>query len=85
MGDAGWNMHYGASPKLFDLAGELRAKMTTAELILWNIIKVNESQVLTTFLIKQDLMIISLESWKKLVESQSLWLNSMPSVLIIKP
>jgi Kef-type K+ transport system membrane component KefB len=50
-----------------------------------NIIKVNESQVLTTFLIKQDLMIISLESWKKLVESQSLWLNSMPSVLIIKP
>lgn len=42
MGDAGWNMHYGASPKLFDLAGELRAKMTTAELILWNIIKVNE-------------------------------------------
>ncbi len=42
LGDAGWNMHYGASPKLFDLAGELRAKMTTAELILWNIIKVNE-------------------------------------------
>lgn len=37
------------------------------------------------FLDKQDLMIISLESWKKLVDSQSIWLSNVPSVLIIKP
>ena len=36
------NMHYGASPKLFDLAEELRARMTLAEEILWNVIKINE-------------------------------------------
>lgn len=37
------------------------------------------------FLTKQDLMIISLESWKKLVDSQSVWLSNVPSVLILKP
>jgi hypothetical protein len=37
------------------------------------------------FLLKQDLMIISLESWKNLVDSQSVWLSNIPSVLIIKP
>ncbi|MDI1256991.1 MAG: cation:proton antiporter [Flavobacterium sp.] len=37
------------------------------------------------FLEQQDIMIISLESWKKLVNSQSTWLSNIPSVLIIKP
>ena len=37
------------------------------------------------FLGKQDLLIISLDSWKKLVASQSTWLSNIPSVLIIKP
>ena len=36
------------------------------------------------FLAKQDLMIISLESWKKLVDYQSVWLSTVPSVLILK-
>ena len=36
------NMHYGANPKLLDLAEELRARMTPAEEILWNAIKINE-------------------------------------------
>jgi len=36
------------------------------------------------FLTQQDLMIISLDSWKKLVDSQSVWLSNVPSVLIIK-
>lgn len=36
------NMHYGANPILFKLAGELRAKTTEAEEVLWNIIKINE-------------------------------------------
>lgn len=37
------------------------------------------------FLAQQDLMIISLDSWKKLVDSQSVWLSNVPSVLIIRP
>ena len=37
------------------------------------------------FLKQHDLMIISLESWKKLVDSQSDWLSDIPSVLIVKP
>jgi len=37
------------------------------------------------FLVSQDIMIISLDSWKKLVDSQSIWLSNIPSVLIIRP
>jgi hypothetical protein len=36
------------------------------------------------FLQGQDLMIISVDSWRKLVESRSPWLNDTPSLLIIK-
>lgn len=36
------------------------------------------------FLEEQDLMIISVDSWKKLVESRSTWLNNTPSLLIMK-
>ena len=36
------------------------------------------------FLAKQDLMLISLESWKTLVDSRSVWLSGVPSVLILK-
>jgi len=36
------------------------------------------------FLQQQDLMMISLESWKKAVESHSIWLSYSPSVLIIR-
>ncbi len=44
LGDGGKqdNMYYGAHPMLFTLAQELRAKMTQAEEILWNAIKINE-------------------------------------------
>ncbi|OCB77371.1 cation:proton antiporter [Flavobacterium crassostreae] len=37
------------------------------------------------FLEKQDLMLISLESWKSLLDSNNDWLVGVPSVLIIKP
>lgn len=37
------------------------------------------------FLEKQDLMLISLESWKTLLDSNTDWLIGVPSVLIIKP
>jgi len=34
---------------------------------------------------QHDLMFISLESWKTLVDSKSDWLSYIPSVLIVKP
>jgi Kef-type K+ transport system membrane component KefB len=36
-------------------------------------------------LAQQDLMIFSLETWKKLVDDEVTWLTDIPSVLIIKP
>jgi acetylglutamate kinase len=36
------NMFYGANPMLFTLADELRSRMTLAEEILWNVIKINK-------------------------------------------
>lgn len=36
------------------------------------------------FLQKQDLMLISLDSWNKAVETQSVWLSNVPSVLVLK-
>jgi Kef-type K+ transport system membrane component KefB len=50
-----------------------------------NIAHMEERIMKKEFLDKQDLMIISLESWKKLVDSQSIWLTNVPSVLILKP
>jgi len=50
-----------------------------------NISLMQEKIIKKDFMEKQDLMIISLESWKKLVDSQSIWLTNVPSVLILKP
>jgi hypothetical protein len=38
-----------------------------------------------TFLAQQDLIIVSLESWKNIINDQKDWLSNVPSVLIIKP
>lgn len=45
---------------------------------------IDDSEMNSEFLHHQDLMIISLERWKKLVDSRSEWLIDIPSVLIIK-
>lgn len=50
-----------------------------------NITMMEEHIMKKDFLLKQDIMLISLENWKKLVDSQSVWLSNIPSVLIIKP
>jgi hypothetical protein len=49
-----------------------------------NITTVNDKIIKKEFLAKQDLMIISIESWKALVDSGSVWLSRVPSVLIMK-
>ncbi len=38
----------------------------------------------SSFFAKQDLMMVGLESWKNLVDSQHSWLSKVPSTLIIK-
>ena len=43
-----------------------------------------EPQIQKEFLADQDLMLISLESWQKLLESQKDWVEDIPSTLIIK-
>jgi Kef-type K+ transport system membrane component KefB len=50
-----------------------------------NIIVNNESFLVNPFMEQQDLMIVSLESWKELLDSNCNWLREVPSVLIIKP
>jgi Kef-type K+ transport system membrane component KefB len=49
-----------------------------------NITLMKERIIKKEFLSNQDLMIISLESWKTLVETRSIWLSRVPSVLILK-
>ncbi|MFV5686041.1 cation:proton antiporter [Flavobacterium sp. GB2R13] len=49
-----------------------------------NIGIITDKIVKKEFLAKQDLMLISLESWKTLVDSRSVWLSGVPSVLILK-
>jgi hypothetical protein len=49
-----------------------------------NIKLATERKIEKALLDEQDLMIISVESWKKLLDSQSSWLNKTPSLLIIK-
>lgn len=48
-----------------------------------NLVVENEVELKAGFFAKQDLMMISLESWKSLVDSQPAWLSNVPSTLII--
>ncbi|MFT7335347.1 MAG: Kef-type K+ transport system membrane component KefB [Porticoccaceae bacterium] len=50
----------------------------------YNMEIVPENSLDTAFLETQDLMLISLEGWKTLMDSDANWLTGIPSVLIIK-
>jgi Kef-type K+ transport system membrane component KefB len=61
-------------------------KINAIETVSPDLIALIEDRVIKKdFLSQQDIMLISLDSWKKLVNSQSTWLSNIPSVLIIKP
>ncbi len=45
---------------------------------------VNQKKIESHFLKQQDLMLISIESWEKLIDSRSVWLNHAPSTLVLK-
>ncbi|RYJ39279.1 Sodium/hydrogen exchanger [Flavobacterium anhuiense] len=82
----------GSQITVLDAGGEVRNTREIQETIRSieqiapnHIMVMNDRTLKKEFLESQDLMIISLESWKKLIESQSIWLNNSPSVLILKP
>jgi Kef-type K+ transport system membrane component KefB len=65
---------------------ELKETIRSIEQIAPNHIALyNERKIEKEFLEQQDLMLISIDSWKKALETQSVWLSNTPSVLIIKP
>lgn len=49
-----------------------------------NVTVINNMIIKKDFLAKLDLMIISVESWKILLDKYSIWLRRVPSVLILK-
>jgi len=50
-----------------------------------NSLLIGVNELNAEFLGEQNLMMVSLESWKDLVDSQTDWLSNVPSTLIIKP
>lgn len=76
---------------ILDVAGqiksnpELKEKVRAIEQKAPNHINLlNERIIDKEFLTSQHLMIVSIDSWKKLVDSKSLWLSDIPSTLILK-
>ncbi|MDO8965550.1 cation:proton antiporter [Algoriphagus sp.] len=76
---------------ILDLAGqiknnpEFKEKIRSIEQQAPNHINLLSEQIIEKeFLREQNLMIVSIESWKKLVDSKSLWLSDIPSTLIMK-
>lgn len=64
---------------------ELKEKIRAIEHRAPNHIHVMSNRVLDKhFLEEQDLMLVSLDSWKQLIDSKSIWLSDIPSTLILK-
>ncbi|MES2556162.1 MAG: cation:proton antiporter [Bacteroidota bacterium] len=84
--------HSGARISILDAAGiikqnpEIKESIRSIEQVAPNHIALHtERKLEKEFMQQQDLMIISHDSWRKAVETQSIWLTNTPSVLIIKP
>jgi Kef-type K+ transport system membrane component KefB len=85
-----WINNSGAQVTLIDAAGQVKARPEIKEVIRaiehvapHHIQLRHENFLSKDFLKTQDLMVISFKSWKKLVESKSVWLSDIPSVLIL--
>lgn len=84
--------HSNARVTIIDSSGivkthpELKESIRMIEQVAPNHISLQtEPRLDKDFMSQQDLMLISHDSWKKAVETQSLWLTNTPSVLILKP
>lgn len=80
----------GAQVVLLDAEGQIKNNNETKEKIRAieqmapnHITLQSQRGIESDFLKQQDLMLVSLESWKKLVEREDLWLPDIPSTLII--
>jgi Kef-type K+ transport system membrane component KefB len=76
---------------VFDAVGSIRNNTEMKESLRMieqhapnHLIVMEKTLVENNYLKQHDLMLISLESWKKLVDSNSIWLKNIPSVLIMK-
>jgi Kef-type K+ transport system membrane component KefB len=81
----------GAQVTILDSAGfiknniEMKETIAAIESLAPNHIRVvREQKIEKEFLQSQDLMIVSLSSWKKLLETRGVWLSNTPSTLIIQ-
>jgi hypothetical protein len=81
----------GVQITIFDSLGKIKSDAKMKESIRAieqqapNYIGVIENETFDPdFIIQFDLMLISLESWGELVESKSIWLKNLPSVLILR-
>lgn len=64
---------------------DLKEKIRSIEQISPNNIHIrHEKTIDKEFLSQQRLMLISMDSWKRLVDTKSLWLSDIPSTLIVK-
>jgi Kef-type K+ transport system membrane component KefB len=84
--------HSNARVTIIDSSGivrthpELKESIRMIEQVAPNHISLQtEPRLEKEFMNQQDLMLISHDSWRKAVETQSLWLTNTPSVLILKP
>lgn len=80
----------GAQVIILDASGEIKnntaikEKIRAIEQHAPNHISLLNQQIIDKGLLsQQDLMIISVESWKKLLETKSVWLSEIPSTLVI--
>ena len=83
--------HSDASVIILDASGvirqnpELKETISAIEQIAPNHIALyHDKKIEKEFLEQQDLMLISMDSWKKAVEAHSLWLSYSPSVLMVR-
>lgn len=72
------SQHASQQPEIGEALQALQAKAPENVSLLF------ENALEKGFLQGKDLLLISLESWKKAVESRSVWLSNSPSVLIIR-
>ncbi len=80
----------GAQVVILDASGEIKNNTAIKEKIRAieqhapnHISLLNQQTIDKGLLSQQDLMIISIESWKKLLETKSIWLSEIPSTLVI--
>ncbi|HBL77553.1 MAG: transporter [Bacteroidetes bacterium GWF2_42_66] len=82
----------GVQITIFDATGKLGSDVTVKESLRAieqqapdHITILGEKMGETGFLNENDLMLISLEGWEKLVRANSTWLKDLPSALIMRP